>query len=161
MIESDATFSADRVYRWDLFRVWDATKPLRLWIMLNPSTADEVDNDPTVERVQRRNIAEGYGGLIVCNIFALRSTDPKALYKHGDPIGADNDAMIRTWVHSSKQVVCAWGNHGQYLDRGRQVLKMIRELGVRPHVLGLNEGSGQPCHPLYVRYELKPSPMWP
>lgn len=149
------------MHRWDLFRIWDYTKPLRVWMMLNPSTADETDNDPTVERVEIRNIDDGYGGLVVLNIFALCSTDPKALYTHTDPVGGHNDIMIQHWLSKLdvRQVVCAWGAHGRHLDRGDRVMKLIRSLGLRPHVLKFNK-DGTPIHPLYVSYAIKPAAVW-
>ena len=92
---SGATFSPCRRYRYTLWRQWDE-RPPATFIMLNPSTADETANDPTVERCQRRAQAMGYGGVRVANIFALRSTDPRALYTAEDPVGPENDHALLT-----------------------------------------------------------------
>jgi hypothetical protein len=149
------------VHRWDLWRIWDQAKPLRIWVMLNPSTADETDNDPTVERCEIRNITDGFGGLVVLNIFGLCSTDPKQLYTHLDPIGGHNDVVIQYWLSklSVGQVVCAWGTHGVYRDRGSRVMQLIKVMGLRAHVLKFNK-DGTPVHPLYVSYDIKPAAVW-
>ena len=72
-----ADISSDNKYRYSLWRIWDKNKPIILFIMLNPSTADAVNNDKTMTRV--KNFAEswGYGGVYVGNLYAFRSTDPK------------------------------------------------------------------------------------
>lgn len=126
--------------------------------MLNPSVACEVFNDPTVERCERRARAGGYGGVTVVNIFALRSTDPKALYKAADPIGPWNDTAILDVARQAGRVVCAWGTHGALRGRGARVLAMLREAGVEPHALRVSK-DGHPCHPLYLPYSLEPVPM--
>src|SRR5437867_1481016 len=91
-----ATISDCGRYRYGLWRIWDESKPYCLFLMLNPSTADDIDNDATVERCQRRAAAMGYGGLHVANLFAWRSTDPSVLTSVPDPIGPDNDRTIVT-----------------------------------------------------------------
>jgi len=156
-IDTGATFSADRRYRYDLWRSWGPG--LRLcWVLLNPSTADETDNDPTVERCQRRTIELGYDGLWVVNIFARRSTDPKELYwPSEDPVGPENDEYILRNARESAKVVCAWGVHGAHLGRGADVEKMLRDAGVKLHFFGLTK-QGHPLHPLYLPYQTAPRP---
>lgn len=165
LTESGATFSSGRLYRYALWRRWGDGR-MAVFVMLNPSTADERDNDPTVERCQRRAARLGLDGLVVANIFAYRSTDPAALYDVADPVGPLNDAtLIRicsgmSGLASSHQevmtgpdplVVCAWGRHGTLQGRGAAVLAMLRRIGVRPQCLGIND-DGTPVHPLYVPY---------
>lgn len=152
--QSGAVFSDCRQYRYLLWRYW-SDAPKATFIMLNPSTADEVENDPTVERCERRARAMGYGGLRVANIFALRSTDPKALYTHDSPIGQYNDAAIIESVAGAGLVVCGWGRHGNLVGRGSYVLWLLRRSGITPHYLKLNK-DGTPKHPLYVGYDVKP-----
>ncbi len=156
--QTGATFSPCTHYRYTLWRTWDASKPSCLFLMLNPSTADEVDNDPTVERCQRRALAMGFGSLVVCNIFAYRSTDPGALYDLSDPIGPENDAAILAQASRAGLVVCGWGKHGALHGRGNAVLSMLRSAGVKPHALQIN-GDGSPKHPLYVGYQHAPVEM--
>jgi len=152
--QSGAVFSPCKLYRYRLWRTWGDTAPA-VFVMLNPSTADEVENDPTVERCERRARAMGFGGLRVANIFALRSTDPSALYTNDDPVGPENDAAILESLAGAGLVVCAWGGHGNLNQRGQAVLNLIRSVGIVPHYLKLNN-DGTPKHPLYVGYDVKP-----
>lgn len=152
---ASAYFSDDRKYRYALSRVWDESKPLVLFCMLNPSTADEINNDPTVERCQRRAVQMGFGGMAVVNIFALRSTDPKALYKAEDPVGPENMRVVISLAKKAKLVVCGWGKHGAFKSHGEFMLMKLRDYGIRPHALKLNK-DGTPAHPLYIGYDVKP-----
>ena len=157
-LKLSAEFSPDRKYRWSLHRIWQPAAPLVCYVLLNPSTADEMVNDPTVSRCQTRALNAGFGGLLVVNIFAWRSTDPDVLYKVADPVGADNDAAILTAARNSTLVVCGWGKHGALRDRGGEVLGLIRRVGKVPHALRINS-DGSPEHPLYLSYKLQPKPM--
>jgi len=129
-----------------------------VFIMLNPSTADEATNDPTVERCQRRAVNMGYGGLRVANIFALRSTDPNALYECDDPIGKENDNAILESIDEAGLVICAWGGHGNLNNRGEAVIQLVRSANVIPYYLVMNM-DGTPKHPLYVGYNEHPKPF--
>lgn len=155
-----ATFSDCMTYRYFLWRRWspDLNAGAMLWIMLNPSTADEHANDPTVERCMRRAMDMGFGAVWVANVFALRSTDPKALKLAADPIGPENDVYIVRKAQEAKLTVCGWGNHGAYLDRGKTVRHDLWEGGVIWTALKIS-GAGEPVHPLYQPYSLKPSPL--
>lgn len=163
-MDKGALFSDCKRYRYLLWRTWDASKGNALFIMLNPSTADGETNDPTVERCQRRATQWGYGGLVVANIFALRSTDPAGLYppemlpiqEVGRPF--HNDVVLRTAAKGAQLVVCGWGEHGALHRRGSEVLSLLRRDGVRPHALRMNK-SGQPQHPLYIGYKVQPFPI--
>jgi hypothetical protein len=127
--------------------------------MLNPSTATERQNDPTVERCERRARALGFGGFQVANIFAFRATDPRRMRAAPDPVGPDNDAAIREAAIRADRIICAWGGHGAHLDRGRAVERMLRATGRPLHALGLTR-DGQPRHPLYIGYACQPE-LWP
>lgn len=127
-------------------------------VMLNPSTADEFKNDPTVERCCRRARMWGYDRLDVVNIFALRSTDPKGLYQCDDPVGADNDAAILDAAKQADLTVAAWGNHGQLQGRGQAVLSLLQNAGVELHVLKMSK-VGEPVHPLYQPYSAQAVPL--
>ena len=91
LIKSDASFSKDRIHRYTLYRVWNEELPKVLFIGLNPSTATETKNDPTIRRCMGYAKDWGYGSYIMGNIFAFRSTDPKNLRKTHDPIGSETD----------------------------------------------------------------------
>ncbi len=153
---SEAVYSSCERYRYALTRVW-APGPRALFVMLNPSTATEVQNDPTVERCERRARTLGFGAFRVGNIFAFRATDPKVMRAEADPIGPDNDAAIAEAAAWADRIVCAWGNHGLHRERGASVAALLRRSGVPLLHLGLT-GHGQPRHPLYVGYDRQPEP---
>ena len=156
---SVANYSDCEKYRYDLTRVWDANGKRVMFLMLNPSTATEIQNDPTVERCERRARTLGYGAFRVCNIFAYRATDPKDMRAQSDPVGPLNDATIRQGVDWSDDLVAAWGAHGEHLNRGAQVEAMLRSLTVSPKHLGLTK-AGHPKHPLYIGYKVQPVEWW-
>lgn len=156
---SGATYSPCGKYRYTLWRQWEPDKAVATFVMLNPSTATELENDPTVERCQRRVVQLGYGGMRVVNIFALRSTDPQMLYRTDDPIGPENDAAILSSVKDAGIVIAAWGFHGEYMQRGKAVQLLLAAHGVRVHCLGVTKNTGMPRHPLYVSYATRPIPF--
>jgi len=153
--ESLAVYSDCEAYRYALTRVWDATGKRVTFVMLNPSTATEVQNDPTVERCERRARALGFGAFQVCNIFAFRATDPKVMRKATDPVGPANDEAIRKGCLWADQVICAWGTHGAYLSRGPAVETLVRATEKPMAHLGLSK-AGHPKHPLYISYQKQP-----
>ncbi len=155
--ETGALFSSCRRWRYLLWRRWDASKPLANFLMLNPSTADELKLDPSCTRA--RNYAEhwGYGGLVVTNLFGWRATDPADMKAARDPVGRGNDAAILRAARECALVVCAWGNHGLHNDRSAQVLRKLRFSKVKLHFLRMNS-NGQPAHPLYLPGALEPVP---
>jgi hypothetical protein len=157
MTESGATFSPCRRWRYLLWRRWDAAKPVANFLMLNPSTADEVKLDPTCSRA--RDYAErwGYGALIVTNVFGFRSTDPVLMKKERDPVGPGNDAAIVRAAKEADLVVCAWGNHGLWAGRSAYVKNLLRKNNIDTHSLRLN-ANGEPAHPLYLPSRLKALP---
>lgn len=124
-----------------------------MFLMLNPSTADESKNDPTVERCERWARSWGYGGLLVCNLFAFRATDPIDMKAARDPVGPDNDAAILECADRAGKVICGWGNHGGHLGRSSAVRKALawKEL----HCLRITQ-AGEPQHPLYLPNDIKP-----
>ncbi|WP_226780177.1 DUF1643 domain-containing protein [Oceaniglobus trochenteri] len=154
---SIATYSDCEHYRYDLTRVWDDTGRRIAFVMLNPSTATEVQNDPTVERCERRARALGYGGFRVTNIFAWRDTDPKKMRAAADPVGPANDAAIRDAALWADTVLCAWGTHGAHLNRGPAVETLLRATARPLFHLGLSK-AGHPKHPLYIGYAEQPRP---
>lgn len=157
--DSHAEYSPCLAYRYSLVRIWDSTAPRLLFVLLNPSTATEVQNDPTVERCERRARALGAGAFAVCNIFAFRATDPRVMRAAADPVGPANDAAILAAAGWADRIVCAWGTHGAHLGRGAAVERLLRAGGRRLEHLGLSR-AGHPKHPLYIGYDIQPQP-WP
>lgn len=151
---SGAAFSPCRRWRYLLWRRWDAAKPLANFLMLNPSTADEVKLDPSCTRARLYAERWGYGGLIVTNLFGWRATDPGEMKAVTDPVGPGNDRAIVAAAREAAIVVCAWGNHGAHLGRSVAVRSLLGK--IRLHTLRLN-GSGEPAHPLYLPGSLQPS----
>ena len=155
---STAVYSPCERYRYRLTRVWAPDEKRALFIMLNPSTATEVQNDPTVERCERRARALGFGGFRVTNIFAWRDTDPRHMRAAKEPIGLENDATIMESCNWADQIIGAWGTHGAHLERGPQFEAMLRAAGRDVYHLGLTKAA-HPKHPLYISYSQQPE-LW-
>ena len=155
---STAVYSDCERYRYSLTRVWDPAGGKVLFVMLNPSTATEVQNDPTVERCERRARALGFGAFQVTNIFAWRDTDPRKMRAAAEPVGPENDATILAGVDWADQVVAAWGTHGEHLGRGPAVETLLRASESPVYHLGLSK-AGHPKHPLYISYAQQPE-LW-
>ncbi len=152
---STAVYSDCERYRYSLTRIWAPRGRRVLFVMLNPSTATEVQNDPTVERCERRARALGYGAFRVVNIFAWRDTDPRAMRAAADPVGPENDSAILSGAAWADQVIAGWGTHGAHMGRGAAVRDLLRGSGVRLYHLGLSK-AGHPRHPLYITYARQP-----
>lgn len=155
-VERSANFSRDRRFRWLLTILWDKSKPMLNVCMLNPSTADEHQDDPTVERACGHARRLGMGGLLVTNAYAFKATNPKDLLarlRSGEEVvGKENDRYIVRAAQAASLVVCGWGSHIEVL-RAEHVLRLIRTNAKRtPHALIFTKG-GQPGHPLYLPYE--------
>lgn len=138
-------------YRYELTRTWDAAVEKLTMVMLNPSTADAREDDPTIRRCVAFAKRDGWGGLRVLNLYALRATDPAALKRHRDPVGPHNNAHLREvfkdFAQEGRSIVAAWGVNADP-DRVREVLQLRPEL--RWRALGKTK-AGHPRHPLYVR----------
>lgn len=148
-------YSPCDAYRYGLSREWDATLPSVLFVMLNPSTADEHRNDPTVARCEIRARRMGFGAMMISNIFAFRATRPDDLKKAHTPVGPLNDAVLAAWSHSASMTVAAWGAHGAHQGRAAEI---ARSLPSRTYHLGLTK-HGHPRHPLYVSFDTQPA-LW-
>ncbi len=162
-----ATWSPCKRYRYTLRRVWRSVDEPRVvtWVLLNPSTADEFINDPTIRRCISFSQAWGYDELTIVNTYALRSTDPRGLWKADDPVGPGNDAAILAACRRAALVVCGWGRHLR-VDRRVALTHLLfpgyhaddRFRHMQLTALQLN-ADGSPAHPLYLRGDLKPQPF--
>ncbi len=152
LIQRHATISPCGKYRYLLTREWadPLLMPTRAcslaFIMLNPSTADGMVDDPTIRRCMNFARREGYYGIAVVNLFAYRATDPKTVCFAKDPVGPNNDDYIKRCL-SYGDVIAAWGSEVFARSRAREVQKMLA--GVAIKCLGMNK-DGSPKHPLYV-----------
>lgn len=158
MLKSGAIIRGDKdEYRYSLWRVWDDTLPIMVFVMFNPSKADHTFNDPTIRRCISFAKREGFGGIRVVNLFAFRSSVPSALVHEKDPVGPRNDYFIRTACsgadNSGGRVVAAWGaltySGRKTFENARidAVLSMLAHANIPVWCLGTT-GNGQPCHPV-------------
>lgn len=149
-----AEFSPDRIYRYVLYRIWSRDKPKVMFIGLNPSTADESIDDPTIRRCRNYAFDWGYGGLIMANLFALRATKPKIMKSHIAPIGPENNNWLESLARDAEVIIAAWGVNGSHLGRDKAVLGFMPQM----RHLGLTK-KGFPRHPLYLKADTKPQ-IW-
>jgi hypothetical protein len=157
VVRRRAVFDQARTYRYLLEHRW-ADGPAMVFVMLNPSTADANADDPTIRRAVGFARRERCGALVVVNLFALRTTDPSVLSAHPDPVGPDNDWVLRDTVRCGAPVVAAWGAHGALLGRAAAVARLLEPC--RPLCLGLT-ASGHPRHPLYLPATAPLAPFTP
>lgn len=156
MTVSGAMFSRCRKWRYLLWRRW-GEGPVANFLMLNPSTADELKLDPSCTRARVYAEQWGFGALMVTNLFGWRATDPEEMKAVRDPVGRGNDRAILNAAVESALVVCAWGNHGGHLGRAEAVLRLLKKERIRLHALRVN-GGGHPAHPLYLPGSLRAAP---
>lgn len=149
-MERSATLSPCRTYRYALWRRWDSG-PYAMFIGLNPSTADETQDDPTIRRCVGFAKAWGYSALCMTNLFAWRATNPADMKSAAEPIGWENDQVLQRLASDAGIVIAAWGAHGVFKQRDEVVKRALPSL----HYLRLTKG-GHPGHPLYLPADLQP-----
>jgi hypothetical protein len=148
-MEYEAVFDASGRYRYSLWRAWSNDSPRIVFILLNPSTADEQRNDPTIRRCIGFALGWNYGSVEVVNLFAYRATNYRELFKVSDPVGEENNRFLTQAVERYSTVVVGWGIRGTLLGRDRQVLSLLA--GRKDvYCLGITK-DGLPRHPLYVK----------
>lgn len=152
-----AEFSTCEKYRYRLWRVWDTSLPFLFFILMNPSTADETVNDPTIERQCRRAKLLGYGGVVILNCGGIRETDSKLAWSQADPIGPDNLEIISEEIarHPDSTFIAGWGTPARAYGADEPIKAMFLSSGVSLFCLGVNQ-DGSPRHPLYVGYNIEP-----
>jgi len=141
-----ATLSPCRKYRYMLWREWDPDKDTCVFIGLNPSTADESDDDPTIRRCIRFARDWGFGRLMMVNLFAIRATDPSVMKTSKEPIGSENDSYLISECGKASLVVAAWGNNGSHMGRSKEVTSMLSGIEIKCFKM---TAKNQPVHPLY------------
>ena len=154
--ESNARLSACGRYRYQLSRKWGSGS-IACFVMLNPSTADASEDDPTIRRCKNFAKRENCGGLVVANLYAHRATDPAMLIDDEEHIGPGNDVMIRDAIlaaeHTDGPVIAAWGAHPIATKRAKWVSTFAEF-----KCLG-KTAKGAPRHPLYLRKDAKLIPL--
>jgi hypothetical protein len=156
---SDAHISECGRYRYYLSRIWGPEPPV-CWIMLNPSTADADQDDPTIRRCMGFARSWGAGGIIVVNLFAFRATNPAELERHYNLRGWPQEMNDRLILEQSKslRLIAAWGCHGALHGRDVHLCLTLDYAYRRAECLGLTR-DGHPRHPLYVRAAAQPIPF--
>lgn len=149
-LENDAVISECGKYLYLLRRVWDFKKPRSLFVMLNPSTADARQDDPTIRSCVRLASGLGYGSMEVVNLFGLRATDPAELERALDPIGPKNADVGDAAINRCDVVICAWGAHHMAERRARDTVSWVRGWKPAAYCLGQTK-HGSPKHPLYIK----------
>ena len=145
-----ADISPCKKFRYKLWRIWDKNKPIILFIMLNPSTADADPKNDDKTMIRVKNFAEswGYGGVYVGNLYAFRSKNPKVLKHIDDPIGPENIARVQSLVGLTDKVVYAWGN-------GYKEPKWLRDLVDTPYCIDISKKGNIPNHPSRLKKNLE------
>ena len=167
-MKRETTFSYDRRYRYTLWREWGCDLFDGDWVSrdrgfvqfigLNPSTADETLDDPTIRRCIGFARSWGYGALCMTNLFAFRATQPYVMKAMQQCIGGDNTNQLMEVAEHAAIIICAWGRDGNHLGRQEQVVDALQPWKEKLHHLGLNS-DGTPKHPLYLRADTKPQPF--
>ena len=142
-MKRDAVISKCGKYRYSLIREWNKSKQKVLFLMLNPSDADDKKDDPTIKRCINFAKDWGYGGLMVANLYAYITDNPKELFTSKNPEGFDNIRYIKKMINECKIVVCAWGNKQGLPPLYLQKLSDL-------YFLELSDVDGTPKHPLYL-----------
>lgn len=156
MIDS-SVFSEGRKYRYTLYRKWEKGEGTIMFIGLNPSTADETEDDPTIRRCVSYAKTWGYQSLCMTNLFGFRATKPNVMMKEAFPIGRMNDAFLTLVAEEAALIVAAWGNKGSYMNRDVEVMRLFQGKHSL-YVLRLTK-NGHPAHPLYLPKTL-PAVIW-
>ncbi|AKJ28749.1 DUF1643 domain-containing protein [Caldimonas brevitalea] len=156
-IQRTAMLSDCSRYRYRLGRRWGDGQPLA-FVMLNPSTADGTEDDPTIRKCIGFATRLGYNAIEVVNLFAFRATDPCDLRAAGYPVGPDNNGHIESACRWAPMVICAWGANAKGLQRPVDVLRMLAAWGCEPMALRVAAG-GIPAHPLMLPYSCSPVPF--
>jgi hypothetical protein len=157
-MKKDANISICENYRYQLSRVWDETKPKIMFVMLNPSTADADNDDPTIRKCINYTQKWGYGGLYVCNLFAYRATKPKVLLKIKNPFGVENEQSIKKYATNAEIIVCAWGNKKivKAILKDKKPLDLLSFVSDKLYYLELTKKDNFLKHPLYLKADLEP-----
>lgn len=151
-------FSECDKYRYELSEIWDQSKPLVLWVLMNPSVACLDYSDPTLRKTGRFSRSWGYGGQLIANVHAYRATNKKRLLDVDNPTGPENDKAILRLASRAQKVILAYGLPPKALQvRGKQVADLLSHHPALCYLKLLKDGI-TPGHPLYLPADLPPIP---
>jgi len=150
-----ALYSPDSRYRYRFWQRWDSTRPNCCFVLLCPNPDEEAGGDPTLARLAKIAARAGCGGLEVVCLFARRAHGRDDLETARDPIGPANDVVLMHVAEQAGMVVCAWGQQGMLLGRGRTVRALLQAADIPLHILAETE-SGHPEHPHFVSHDREP-----
>jgi hypothetical protein len=153
-VRAGATFSPCRTFRYTLWRIWDESLPNVCFCALNPSTADETVDDPTIRREIRFAKDWGFGSLVKVNAYGYRATDPKIMKRAPDPIGPANEHFLLCKAMQAGRFIACWGTNIDKTHQAR-ILNELRRSDVDVWALKLTK-SGFPSHPLYLPKNTEP-----
>ena len=126
-----------------------------MFVGLNPSKADEVEDDPNHTPLRGLCRRWGYGALCMVNLFAYRATEPRAMKVCSSPVGEENDRWLIELANGAEIIIAAWGTNGTHMNRDRVVMRL---LAGKLSCLGKPKG-GHPRHPLYMKRDVMPCPF--
>ncbi|KAA3619944.1 MAG: DUF1643 domain-containing protein [Calditrichaeota bacterium] len=149
-IQKGAILSKCKKYQYALWRIWDAEKPIVLFLTLNPSMKEENEDNATILKCVELGNKHGFGGVVIGNIFGYRTDDPNEFINVADPIGPENDACLERFAKQAQTVIAAWGARGTFMERHDAIIRKIPDL----HAFGITK-NGQPLHPLSVPDDAK------
>lgn len=149
--DTGAVPEGDSEYRYRLWRIWNHDKPLVCYVMLNPSHATDETSDNTMTRAAKAAAMLGFGGMLIVNLFAIRSADPSIIEAHPNPVGPENDHHIQAAVSEAEAVIAAWGGAGSTTHRER-AKAVVDRIDHDLYALVLTEG-GHPHHPARLSYD--------
>ena len=159
-MERAARISECGKYRYTLLRRWGNRPKGVTWVMLNPSTADDTEDDNTIRKCMEFTKRWGYDAMLVVNLFALRATDPRKLEGQKEPWGPENAGWVAQSCRQADMVVAGWGSVKPKMRTAAEItIGLIREAGFYFKCLGANQ-DGSPKHPLYLKYDTRLM-LWP
>ena len=152
-IDNGAEFSVDGKHRYSLWRIWDKNKPLVMFIVLKPSTANKINDDPTIRRIKQFTFNWNYGGFYMMNLFTYITPFPEKLKKHND-LPENNIRLLKRTAFECDRVIFAWGSFNEAKERAKEVMRIFDG-----YALMINK-DGSPRHPLYIKGNTNPIPMY-
>lgn len=159
-----AHFSECRTWRYALWREWDSHRGFVLFVGLNPSTANEVENDTTISKCVGFANKWGFGGIYMLNLLSFCATQPERMLSASDPVGPENDSTFNLYSSKSNLIVAAWGGSVPMRERVRlnlntRIDNVLRNINTEVRCLGKTQ-DGSPKHPSRISYDTPLEVFW-